>query len=323
MITKNEPLFKRYENNPILIPEQWPYKINSVFNTAAVRLKDGKTLLFCRCEDMKGHSHLTKAISKDGISNWEIDEKPTFPPELDNHPEELWGVEDPRVVFIPELNKYAVTYTAYSHAGPAVSLAMTEDFITFERCGVIMPPEDKNSAMFPRKFGDQWALIHRPAGHQGSHIWISYSYDLLYWAHHKILLESRNGGWWDAFKIGLGPPPIETPDGWLMIYHGVRMTGGGCLYRLGAALFDLENPEICLLRGDNWIFGPQELYERTGDVPNVVFSCGMTVQDDGDTIYMYYGAADQCIGLAFGSVKRLLGWLKEKGRPPHETVEHY
>lgn len=323
MITKNEPLFRRYENNPILVPDQWPYEINSVFNAGAVRLKDGNTLLLCRCEDMKGHSHLTKAISKDGVTHWDIDSKPTMPVDLDNHPEELWGVEDPRVVFIPELDKYAITYTAYSHAGPAVSLALTEDFENFERHGVIMPPEDKNSAMLPHKIGGQWALIHRPVGAQGSHIWISYSHDMQYWAHHKILLEARKGAWWDAFKIGLGPPVIETPEGWLMIYHGVRMTGGGCLYRLGLALFELDSPETCILRGDDFVFTPQAPYERTGDVPNVVFSCGVTVADDNDTIHLYYGAADTTMGVAFGSIKRTLQWLKEHGRPGHETIEHY
>jgi predicted GH43/DUF377 family glycosyl hydrolase len=323
MLNLDEPLFKRYEHNPILTTDKWPYRANTVFNAGATRLRDGRTVLLCRVEDMKGHSHLTKAISNDGITNWEIDDRPTIDTDLSNFPEELWGVEDPRVVYIPELDKYAITYTAYSHAGPAVSLALTKDFESFERCGVIMPPEDKNAALFPHKIGDQWALIHRPAGHQGSHIWISYSHDLQYWAHHKILLEARRGGWWDAYKIGLGPPLIETSEGWLMIYHGVRMTGGGCLYRLGLALFDLKNPEVCLLRGNDWVFGPETHYERNGDVPNVVFSCGATIADDGDTINLYYGAADQCIGLAFGSIKRTLAWLKENGRPYHETIEHY
>jgi predicted GH43/DUF377 family glycosyl hydrolase len=98
-----------------------------------------------------------------------------------------------------------------------------------------------------------------------------------------------------------------------MLYHGVRNSCGGCLYRLGLALFDKERPEICLLRGDRWLFAPEEEYERAGDVPNVVFPCGWTVDDDGGTINMYYGAADTCIALARGSIKGLLAWLEEYG----------
>ena len=114
-------------------------------------------------------------------------------------------------------------------------------------------------------------------------MWISYSPDLRYWGRHRLMLEARRGAWWDANKIGLSPPPIETSRGWLVLYHGVRHTPSGCLYRLGLALFDLENPEKCLLRGDSWIFGPEAEYERHGDVDDVVFPCGYTMDPDGDT----------------------------------------
>jgi predicted GH43/DUF377 family glycosyl hydrolase len=127
------------------------------------------------------------------------------------------------------------------------------------------------------------------------------------------MLEARRGGWWDANKIGLSPPPIETPQGWLVIYHGVRTTAGGCLYRLGLALFDLDAPERCLARGDEWIFGPEESYERDGDVGNVVFPCGLTIAPDGDTIRLYYGAADTSIALATGSIRAMLDWLEKRG----------
>jgi predicted GH43/DUF377 family glycosyl hydrolase len=123
------------------------------------------------------------------------------------------------------------------------------------------------------------------------------------------VLRARHGGWWDANKIGLSPPLIETERGWLMIYHGVRITPGGCLYRIGLALFDLQRPDICLRRGDSWIFGPDTPYEREGDVQNVVFPCGYTIGDDGDTVLMYYGAADTTICVATGSVRAMLDWL--------------
>jgi predicted GH43/DUF377 family glycosyl hydrolase len=142
-------------------------------------------------------------------------------------------------------------------------------------------------------------------------MWMSYSPDLRHWGGHKLMLKAREGGWWDANKIGLSPPPIETEQGWLVIYHGVRQTPGGCIYRLGLALFDLHAPERCLSRGDEWIFGPQEPYEKHGDVGNVVFPCGTTVAPDGDTIRLYYGAADTTIALATGSIRACLARLND------------
>ena len=125
---------------------------------------------------------------------------------------------------------------------------------------------------------------------------------------------ARKGGWWDANKIGLSPPLIETPRGWLMLYHGVRHTASGSLYRLGVALFALDEPDVLLLRGDSWIFGPEADYEREGDVANVAFPCGYTVGSDGDTLYLYYGAADTSVALATGSIKRILAWLDDNSR---------
>jgi|GEM_PF-1682203 len=129
------------------------------------------------------------------------------------------------------------------------------------------------------------------------------------------LAEARRGTWWDAGKIGLSPPPIETEDGWLVIYHGVRHTAAGCLYRLGLALLHRDDPVRCLLRGDEWVFGPETPYERVGDVWDVVFPCGYTLSPDGDTLSLYYGAADTTLALATGSVRELLAWLREHGRP--------
>jgi predicted GH43/DUF377 family glycosyl hydrolase len=145
---------------------------------------------------------------------------------------------------------------------------------------------------------------------------LSFSPDLTNWGNHKPMLLARKGAWWDANKVGLSPPLIETPHGWLMLYHGVRHTAGGCLYRLGLALFDLEHPDRCIVRGDSWIFGPEAPYERMGDVGNVAFPCGTTMETDGDTLNVYYGAADTCIALATGSVRSMLRWLDEHGSAP-------
>ncbi len=307
-------LFQRRPENPILTAADWPYPAHSVFNPGAARLPDGTTLLLCRVEARTGISHLCAARSANGLDGWQIDAQPTLPPDPEKHPQELWGVEDPRITYVPELEKYAIAYTSYAPGGPGVSLALTRDFRTFERLGVVMPPEDKDAALLPRRFNGRWALIHRPVGPTSAHIWISFSPDLRHWGDHKIMLAARSGAWWDANKIGLSPPPIETSEGWLVIYHGVRQAGGGSLYRLGLALFDLEQPERCRMRGEPWIFGPETPYERQGDVPNAVFPCGCTTGEDGDTLNLYYGAADACIARATGSINALLDWLKHNGR---------
>jgi predicted GH43/DUF377 family glycosyl hydrolase len=300
----------------------WPYPAHSVFNPGATQLADGTTLLLCRVEDFRGHSHLTVARSANGVSGWQVDRQPALHPEPEGYPEDLWGIEDPRITYIPELEQFAVAYVSYSRGGPGVSLALTRDFKEFQRLGLVLPPEDKDAALLPRRFNGLWVLMHRPGVPAlGEQIWVSYSPDLIHWGRHRLILESRGAGWWDANKIGLSPPPIETPEGWLMIYHGVRETASGRLYRLGLALFDLEQPAQCLLRGDPWVFDASALYEREGDVPNVVFPCGYTIADDGDTLNLYYGAADTCIALAQGSLTQITRWLKRYGRSPeHEPV---
>ncbi len=306
-------LFQRWPQNPLLTAAQWPYPVNSVFNPGAVRLHDtGEILLLARAEDRRGISHLTTVRSADGITRWTIDPSPTFPARSPDRPEEVWGVEDPRIVWVPEIERYAVTYTSYSRGGPGVSLALTQDFRAFEYYGMVMPPEDKDAALFPRRFGGHWAMIHRPVPASGSaHMWISFSPDLRHWGSHRVLMPAREGAWWDARKIGLSTPPIETPEGWLIIYHGVRQTAAGCLYRLGLALLSLENPTEVIYRGDEWVFGPVMPYERTGDVGDVVFPCGAVPDSDGDTLKIYYGGADTSINLATGSIRSMLAWLKQ------------
>jgi predicted GH43/DUF377 family glycosyl hydrolase len=312
MNCRHPELLCRHKRNPILTAADWPYAINSAFNPGATLLSDGTTLLLCRVEDRRGLSHLSAARSANGVDGWRIDPQPTLPSDPANHPEELWGIEDPRITYIPELHKYAIVYTAYTHDGPGVALAFTEDFRDFERFGIVMSPEDKDAALLPRRIGDHWALIHRPVSAPRAHMWISYSSDLRQWGSHKLMMEARKGAWWDANKIGLSPPPIETPQGWLVIYHGVKQTAAGCLYRLGLALFDLHSPERCLKRGSEWIFGPEEPYEQRGDVGYVVFPCGYTLAPDGDTFRLYYGAADSSIALATGSVRAMLEWLERQ-----------
>ena len=154
-------LFNRHPDNPILTAQDWPYPAHTVFNAGACQVGN-ETVLLVRVEDRRGHSHLTVARSSDGISNWQIDSKPSFAPDPANFSEEAWGVEDPRLTWVEERKEWIIAYTAFSPSGPLVSLAATKDFHTFSRLGPVMPPEDKDAAVFPKKFGGRYAMIHRP-----------------------------------------------------------------------------------------------------------------------------------------------------------------
>jgi predicted GH43/DUF377 family glycosyl hydrolase len=313
-------LFTRSPANPILSARSLPYPANSAFNPAVARVGDD-TVLLMRVEDRRGISHLTVARSANGVDGWRIDPEPTLMPSPDRHREEVWGIEDPRITWLPEREAWAIAYTAYSQRGPLVSLALTNDFRSFERLGPAMPPEDKDAALFPRRFGGRWLLIHRPTPVRGgAHIWMSYSPDLRHWGDHEMLLEARAGAWWDAQKIGLGPPPLETDEGWLIMYHGTHRTASGEIYRLGLALLDLEDPRVLLHRTEEWVFGPLEPYEREGDVADVVFPCGWILDEPTGRLSMYYGAADTSIALATASLSDVLDHLRSAPRPLHRRL---
>jgi len=297
-------LFRRHAGNPLLSPERWPYSINAVMNAGAARVGD-ETVLLCRVEDRRGFSHLACARSRDGITNWTVDERPALAYD-GTHPEEEWGLEDPRVTYVEELGRWIVTYTAFGRQGPGVSLAQTEDFRSFERLGMVVSPEDKNAALFPRRIGGDWVLLHRPTSVHGADVWLSRSSDLKSWRAPELVMGRREGGWWDSARIGMGPPPLETEHGWLLIYHGVKETIAGGIYRVGLTLTDIDEPTRVLHRLPEWILGPSAPYEREGDVPNVVFPCGLVHDVETDDIRLYYGAADTSICLATARLGDLL-----------------
>ena len=308
------PLFHRYPGNPIVSAADLPFAANAVFNAGAARLEK-ETILLLRVEDLRGISHLEVARSANGIDAWTFDPEPLISPHPD-HPEEVWGCEDPRLTWLAERNEWAIAYTAYSQRGPLVSLAMTSDFRSVRRLGPAMPPEDKDAALFPRRIDGRWAMIHRPTPLRGgAHVWVSYSPDLRHWGDHALLIEARDGAWWDAGKIGLGPPPIETDQGWLVMYHGVHLTASGPIYRVGFTLLDLDDPTIVLRRSDEWVLGPSEPYERAGDVDQVVFPCGWTVDPERDQLNLYYGAADTCVALATATYSEVLAYVATCNAP--------
>jgi predicted GH43/DUF377 family glycosyl hydrolase len=309
-------LFQRYRGNPLLSPDRWPYAVNAVLNAGAAEV-DGVTVLLCRVEDRRGISHLTIARSRNGISNWVVDETPFLAPAPEAM-HETWGVEDPRLTWIEELDRWVIAFTSFGPGGPGLSLATTKDFTSVERLGMVRAPEDKNGGLLPRRINGDFILLHRPVSAltRRSDIWLSRSKDLHSWAPPEPVLAARQGGWWDSARIGIGPPPIETPEGWLLIYHGVRVTVAGALYRAGLALLDLEDPTKVRRRCAQWILGPHEPYELIGDVPGVVFPCGLIHSPGSDELRLYYGAADSCIALATASLSDVLDFVLEYGEEP-------
>lgn len=307
----SDSLFVRHPGNPMLDPSRWPYPINAVMNAGATTV-NGETVLLCRVEDRRGISHLTVARSRDGHSNWIVEEEPLIAPSPD-YPEERWGVEDPRITRIDEIDGWAISYTAFAPGGPGISLATTQDFKTIKRWGLVRVPEDKNGVVLPRRVDGKWVLFHRPTTVIGarSDVWLSRSADLSSWTSPEQVLVTREGGWWDSARVGMGPPPLETPEGWLVVYHGVRQTVAGALYRAGLALLDLDEPSRVLRRSEEWVLGALTSYERVGDVPGVVFPCGLIHVEDTDELRLYYGAADTCIALATGSLSRVMEYVMQ------------
>jgi len=297
-----QDLVKRFEGNPIIDRDDIPFACNTVFNAGAV--KYGKEyLLLLRVETLEGKSCFVLARSYDGY-NFEIGKNPVM--EASNEEPfatyEKRGVEDPRIT--PFEDKYYIFYTAYSKYGSRIALAETYNFENFKRLALVSQPGNKDAALFPERINNLFIRFDRPSTGPTGDIWISYSPDSIYWGRSKVAMEIRPG-FWDSDKIGAGAPPIKTEKGWLEIYHGVKGTGAGRIYRLGCALFDLDNPSKLIGRSKIPILSPKEYYERTGDVPNVIFTCGVIPEDDGE-VKIYYGAADTCICVATCQLQDLL-----------------
>ncbi len=303
-----KPIFHRCPSNPILTVEDLPLRAEAVLNPGATE-QDGRVVLLLRVEDMTGRSGIYTARSDDGISNWEVDPDPLLPYGCPDCRYEQWGCEDARVVWLADEKRWYITYTAYSRTGAAVGLARTSDLKTIERVGLVFPPNNKDAALFNRKIGGRWAALHRPeAGGGIENIWIAFSPDLYYWGEDHCVLEEGTGPAWDAVKVGVGPPPLETELGWLMLYHGVKLYGGRLVYRVGAAMLDRDQPHKVLARSPHAIFKPTEIYETSGLIGNVVFPTGVLRR--GDDLWIYYGAADQTVCLATCRLQDVLNSLE-------------
>jgi predicted GH43/DUF377 family glycosyl hydrolase len=300
-------LFKRHPKNPILTAADWPTAVNVVFNPAAIAV-DGETVLLVRVEARTGISHLTVARSANGVDGWRVGPEPLLAPVAGNDGEE-WGFEDARAVWVPELGLHVISCTAYGPAGPAVFLATSERFDDVERIGIVVSPEDKNAALLPERVDGKWILFHRPTSGFASAragISLSRSSDLRSWSSPEAVMQPREGAWWDSMRIGIGPPLLKTEHGWLLIYHGVKETVAGAIYRVGLALLDLEEPTRVLRRTDDWVLAPREPYEREGDVPNALFPCGLVHDRETGGLRLYYGASDSSVCLATAKLDDVL-----------------
>ncbi len=285
---------KRFLKNPILRPKRendWESKL--VFNPAAL-YENGLFHLLYRAIGEDNISRIGYAVSSNGYEFFRLD-KPVFTPMgiLESK-----GCEDPRLVSLE--GKFYMTYTAYSMKGVRVSLASTRNFIQWERYGVVLPDmENKDAVLFPEKIGGRYVMLHRPMDPPRS-IWIAYSNDLVKWGDFKKVMAPIEGRW-DGIGIGSASPPVKTEKGWLLIYHGIDKDG---VYRLGAALLDLEDPSRVLGRHPEPILEPEEDYELRGEVREVVFGCGICEVED--KYFIYYGAADKVICGATAEKRELL-----------------
>ena len=304
-----EPVW-RYSGNPI-IGRNGNKISNSVFNSAVVRFEDGFAGVF-RCDSRSISMDIFVGKSKDGI-NWEIEDKPI---KFEGADEEILKREyryDPRVCFIED--RYYVTWCNGYH-GPTIGIAYTFDFKTFVQLENAFLPFNRNGVLFPRKINGLYMMLNRPSdnGHTPfGDIFISQSKDMEFWGRHRHVMGTIKDdiSAWQSTKIGPGPIPIETDEGWLMIYHGVINTCNGFVYRMGIALLDLNEPWKVLARSKNYILAPWEQYECMGDVPNVVFPCAALHDKESGKIAIYYGCADTVTGLAFTTVDKLLDYVKK------------
>ena len=307
-------IVKRYKHNPILTKDDIPYQVETVHNAGVVKHNNKYVMLF-RSHRRNGRSIIGIAESKDGFS-FVPREEPFMEPSTEGifAEYETFGVEDPRITFLE--GKYYITYSAYSKHGVRIGLASTNgDFQNVKRVALITQADYRNTVIFPEKINGKYVKLDRPHSDISPWaIWISYSPDLRYWGDSRVVMKPVSYHW-DEMKIGPGAPPIKTPRGWLSIYHGVFPTMDGSIYRLGVALHDLKDPSNILGVSDQWILQPEDPWEITGYVHNVVFTCGAVPEDDG-TVKIYWGGADtvMCVGTAI--IKDLVDLCLNDSRNP-------
>lgn len=302
----------RFNKNPIIKRNPLP-GVQSIYNSAVVPFNDGFAGVF-RADSRSILPFLHTGFSNNGI-DWNISTKKI---ELNCIDPELAKVHyqyDPRVVKIED--EYFVTWCNGYHGQPTIGVAKTRDFVSFVQLENAFIPFNRNGVLFPRKINGKYMMLSRPSdsGHTPfGDIYLSESPDMLHWGKHRFVMGS-GGQWWQGTKIGAGPIPIETSEGWLLIYHGVLNTCNGFVYNMGAALLDIAEPNKVLYRTNEYLLTPEEDYETTGKVPNVVFPCAALADAATGRLAIYYGAADTFTAIAFCYIDELISFIKS-----HSTV---
>jgi len=295
----------RYSANPI-IPRDLISTSNSIFNSAVVPYRDGFAGVF-RCDNRIRQMNLHSGRSSDGY-HWEIDDAPI---DWSCEAAELRHFEhryDPRVTWLED--RYYITWCNGYH-GPTIGIGYTFDFLSFYFLENALLPYNRNGVLFPRKINGKYVMLSRPSdrGHTPfGDIFLSRSPDLVHWGEHRFVMAPKDG--WQSTKVGAGPVPIETPEGWLLFYHGVLTSCNGFVYSFGAALLDLDEPWKVIYRSAPYLLSPQTLYECVGDVPNVVFPCSTLYDQPSGRIAIYYGGADTVTALAFAHLEEVLAFVK-------------
>ncbi|HOJ13647.1 MAG TPA: glycoside hydrolase family 130 protein [Deltaproteobacteria bacterium] len=306
-------IVERYPGNPILTKDDVPYPVETVHNAAVVKHAGGYTMLF-RSHLKNGRSVIGIADSRDGYA-FTVRDRPFVTPATEGPfaQVEEFGVEDPRITLVE--GEYLVTYSAYSRFGVRVVLARTADFEAVERIAVITQADCRNVVLFPERIGGRYVRLDRPHSEiMPWSIWMSSSPDLVHWGESKPLISPMTYHW-DEMKVGPGSPPVKTERGWLHVFHGVFKTMDGAVYRLGTALHDLADPSRVIGVADEWILQPEDPWEVTGYVHNVVFCCAMVPEDDR-TAKIYWGGADTVVCAGTVDMEELVRLCIDRPRPP-------
>jgi len=293
--------------NPIIERDAIPTS-NSIFNSAVIPFKEGFAGVF-RCDNKAVQMNIFAGFSKDGI-HWEIEHDPIVMKKGNTDMIDSAYKYDPRVVFFED--RYWITWCNGYH-GPTIGMAYTFDFKEFFQCENAFLPFNRNGVLFPKKINGKYAMLSRPSdnGHTPfGDIYVSFSPDMKYWGEHRLVMKTTafEESAWQCTKIGAGPIPILTHEGWLMIYHGVINTCNGFRYAMGAALLEENAPEKVRYRTKPYLLSPAATYEQVGDVPNVVFPCAALHDEGSDRLAVYYGAADTVVGLAFGKLSEVIAF---------------
>lgn len=295
----------RYSGNPI-IPRDLIPSSNSIFNSAVVPF-EGKFAGVFRCDNKKREMNIHRGFSDDAI-HWTLEDDPI---DWEFHDQELARFEhryDPRVTWLED--RYYITWCNGYH-GPTIGIGYTHDFQSFHFVENAYLPFNRNGVLFPRRINGKYVMLNRPSdnGHTPfGDIYLSQSPDMVYWGEHRYVMGTKSG--WQSTKIGAGPTPIETAEGWLLFYHGVLTSCNGFVYSFGAALLDLDQPWKVMYRTAPYLLSPQTLYECVGDVPNVAFPCAALYDEPSGCIAIYYGGADTVTALAFTQCDELIAFIK-------------